>query len=93
MLERAIRNFARRGAFDQATRLFRELLDTDFGETRYSKLKLRFAAELAKEAILHEKRQIAEAVLSAAEAIVPAEHVDASDREIIARVRSNLGSL
>ena len=93
MLERAVRHFARRGAFDQATRLYRELLDMDRGEVRYSKLKWRFAAELAKEALVRQKREVAEEIIAAAEAGIAPEHLDRNDRELMDRVRADLATL
>ena len=93
MLERAIRNFAQRGAFDQATRLYRELLDMDRGERRYSKLKWRFAAELAKNALVRQKREVAELFIAVAEAGIAPDHLDANDREVMDRVRADLATL
>ena len=93
MLERSIRNFAKRGAFDQAVRLYRELLEMDRGKRHYSKLKWRFAAELAKDALLRQKREVAEQVIAVAEAGIAAEHLDANDREIMDRVRAGLSTL
>ncbi len=90
MLERSIRHFARQGAFDQAVRLYRELVAMDLGEPRYSKLKWRFAAELAKEALVRQRREVAEEFIAVAEAGIAPEHLDGGDREIMDRVRANL---
>ena len=93
MLERSVRHFARQGTFDQAVRLYRELVATDLGEPRYSRLKWRFAAELAKEALVRQRRQVAEEFIAVAEAGIPPEHLDGGDREIMDRVRTGLAAL
>lgn len=93
MIQRAIRGLAKGGAFDQVSRLFRELLDISPDDAQYSLLKVRFAAEVSREAIKRERRDVASEILDLTVRTVDREHLTPDERKLLDEAQNALISL
>jgi hypothetical protein len=93
MLERAVKSFAKTGRFDESLKLIEEMLTIAPEDAGLSKLKVRLAADLVKQAVQAQKIGAATQILSLVEGRIPAAHFGETERELFAKAKENLYSI
>ena len=93
MLKRAIEHQVNGGRFDESLRLVEEILSLAPGDASLSKLKARFAAELIRKAVQAQKIEAGTRIVELFDANVPADHLGAQERQILAKAKEDLFSL
>ncbi len=93
MLERAVKNLAKQLRFEDALKLLEEMFSIAPEDAGLSKLKARFAAELIKKAAQAQKISAATSIVALVESHVPATHLGAQEKELLARAKTDLYSL
>ncbi len=93
MLERAVKNLAKQARFEDALKLLEEMFSIAPEDAGLSKLKARFAAELIKKAAQAQKISAATSIVALVESKVPAVHLGAQEKELLARAKTDLYSL
>ncbi len=93
MLERAVKNLAKQGRFEDSLKLLEEMFAIAPGDAGLSKLKARFAAELIKRAAQAQKISAAASIVQLVDEKVPEAHLGAQEKALLARAKENLYSL
>jgi len=93
MIQRAVRATASKGMFDEAQRLLTKLFEIAPEDANYSRTKWRFAAELVKSAVVQQKRAVATAIASLAEAKIDPAHLTSAEVEVMEKAKGDVTSL
>lgn len=93
MLERAVRAQVKQGRFDESLKLVEELFSIAPEDAGLSKLKARLAAELIKQAATRQKIEAATKIVELADAKLPASHLGAQEKALLAGAKKDLFSL
>lgn len=93
MLKRAAGHLAKTGRFDEALKIVEEMFSLAPSDPGLSRLKARFAADLVKQAVQHQKIEAAARILDLVEARIPPDHLGDAERALLARVREEVVSL
>lgn len=93
MLERAVNNLVKQGRFEDSLRLLEEMFSIAPEDAGLSKLKARFAADLIKKAAQAQKISAATSIVALVDAQVPAAHLGAEEKELLAKAKTDLYSL
>jgi len=93
MLERAVKSFAKTGRFDESLKLIEELLGIAPDDAGLSKLKVRLAADLIKQAVQAQKISAATEIVGLVEARIPADHLGEQEKALLSKVKQSLYSM
>ncbi len=93
MIQRAVRALAGKGMFDEARRLLQKLFEIAPEDPNYSRNKWRFATELVKTAVVHQKRAVAADIAALAESTIDPAHLRSAERELMDRAKGDVTSL
>jgi TorA maturation chaperone TorD len=93
MLERAVNSLVKQGRFEDSLRLLEEMFSIAPDDAGLSKLKARFAADLIKKAAQAQKISAATSIVALVDAQVPAAHLGAQEKELLAKAKTDLYSL
>ncbi len=93
MLERAVKSLAKQARFEDSLKLLEEMFAIAPEDAGLSKLKARFAAELIKRAAQAQKISAATSIVALVDATVPAAHLGAQEKDLLARAKEDLYSL
>ena len=93
MLERAVRSLAKQARFEDGLKLLEEMFSIAPEDAGLSKLKVRIASELIKQAAQAQKISAATSIVQLVESKVPAAHLGAQETELLARAKTDLYSL
>jgi len=93
MLERAVRSLVKQGRFEDALKLLEEMFSLAPEDAGLSTLKARFAAELIKKAAQAQKISAATSILELVDRTIPASHLAAREKDLLARAKQDLYSL
>lgn len=93
MIERAVKAFAKAGRFDESLKLVEEMLSIAPEDAGLSKLKVRVASDVVKQAIQSQKIGAATQILELVEAKVPIEHLGQTEKDLIAKSKEQLLSM
>lgn len=93
MLERAVRTMAKQGRFDESLRLVEEMLSIEPEDEGLSKLKARFAADLIKQAVQHQKIEAASKIVELVDILISPKHLGDPERDRLAKAKEDLYSL
>ncbi len=93
MLERAVKSFAKTGRFDESLKLVEELLAIAPEDAGLSKLKVRLAADLVKQAVQAQKIGAATQIVGLVEARIPAVHLGQVEKDLLAKAKEQVFSM
>lgn len=93
MLERAVRSLVKQARFEDSLKLLEEMFSIAPEDAGLSKLKARFAAELIKKAAQAQKISAATSIVELLDRSVPATHLGAQEKELLAKAKQDLYSL
>ncbi len=93
MLERAVRSLVKQGRFEDSLKLLDEMFSIAPEDAGLSKLKARLAAEIIKKAAQAQKISAATEIVALVDAKVPAAHLGAQEKELLAKAKTDLYSL
>jgi hypothetical protein len=93
MLERAVKSFAKTGRFDESLKLVEELLAIAPEDAGLSKLKVRLAADLVKQAAQAQKISAATKLIELVEAKIPANHLGEQEKALLSKAKESLYSM
>ena len=93
MLERAVRSLVKQGRFEDSLKLLEEMFGIAPQDAGLSKLKARLAADLIKKAAQAQKIAAATSIVQLVDAKVPAAHLGAQEKDLLARAKTDLYSL
>jgi len=93
MLERAVKSFAKTGRFDESFKLVEELLAIAPEDAGLSKLKVRLAADLVKQAVQAQKIGAATQIVELVEARIPAVHLGQTEKDLLAKAKEQVLSM
>ncbi|HYT00613.1 MAG TPA: hypothetical protein VEO20_08090 [Thermoplasmata archaeon] len=93
MLERAVKSFAKTGRFDESLKLVEELFAIAPEDAGLSKLKVRLAADLVKQAVQAQKIGAATQIVELVEAKIPAAHLGQTEKELLSKSKEALLSM
>lgn len=93
MLERAVKGQVKQGRYDESLKLVEELLSIAPADAGLSKLKVRFAADLIKQAAMHQKIETATRVVQLVDTLVSPDHLGDQEKQLLARAKKDLYSL
>ena len=93
MLERAVKSFAKTGRFDESLKLVEELLSIAPEDAGLSKLKVRLAADLVKQAVQAQKIGTATRIVELVEARIPGVHLGQTEKDLLAKAKEQVFSM
>ncbi len=93
MLERAVKSLVKQGRFDDSLKLLEEMFSIAPEDAGLSKLKARFAADLIKQAAQAQKISAATSLVELVDKKVPAAHLGAQEKDLLAKAKADLYSL
>ena len=93
MLERAIRALVKQTRFEDSLKLLEELFAIAPQDAGLTKLKARFAAEVIKKAAQAQKISAATSIVELVDRTLPASHLGAQEKDLLARAKQDLYSL
>lgn len=93
MLERAVRTMSKQGRFDESLRLIEEMFSIEPADAGLSKLKARFAADLIKQAVQHQKLEAAAKIVELVDILISPKHLGDQEQDLLAKAKENLYSL
>jgi hypothetical protein len=93
MLERAVGSLVKQGRFEDSLKLLEEMFSIAPEDAGLSKLKARLAADLIKRAAQAQKISAATSIVGLVDAKVPASHLGAQEKELLAKAKTDLYSL
>ncbi len=93
LLERAVRSLVKQGRFEDSLKLLEEMFTIAPEDAGLSKLKARLAAEIIKKAAQAQKISAATEIVALVDAKVPAAHLGAQEKELLAKAKTDLYSL
>ena len=93
MLERAVRSLVKQGRFEDSLKLLEEMFGIAPQDAGLSKLKARLAADLIKKAAQAQKIAAATSIVQLVDAKVPAAHLGAQEKDLLAKAKTDLYSL
>jgi len=93
MLERAVKSLVKQGRFEDSLKLLEEMFSIAPEDAGLSKLKARLAAELIKKAAQAQKISAATSIVQLVDRTVPAAHLGTTEKDLLARAKTDLYSL
>jgi len=93
MLERAVKSFAKTGRFDESLKLVEEMIEIAPEDPGLSKLKVRVAADLVRQAIQAQKIGAATQIVGLVETKIPAAHLGQTEKDLLTKAKENLYSM
>ncbi len=93
MLERAAKSLVKQGRFDDSLKLIEEMFTIAPEDAGLSKLKARFAADVIKQAAQAQKISAATKLVELVDGKLPAAHLGAQEKDLLAKAKTDLYSL